>query len=188
MVFAMTFSMAKSLTVALYGARYESSWVFLQLLSFGYYFNVVTGFNGLTLKVLGKLRYVVVINVVAVVLNIGLNLALIPSLGALGASIATAVSMVIHNILKQAGLKLASGIKIFDWHYFSYYVVITVAALVIFLCQMFLTENVFILTAIVGIVSLLVVKLCQNKLNLEETFPEVLKLPLMKYVFGSKKK
>lgn len=187
-LFAMTFSMAKSLTVALYGARYESSWVFLQLLSFGYYFNVVTGFNGLTLKVLGKLRYVVIINVVAVALNVGLNLLFIPRLGALGASIATAVSMVIHNILKQAGLKLASGIKIFDWHYFSYYVIITVAALVIFLCQMFVTENVFALTAIVGVISLLVLKLCQNKLNLEETFPEVLKLPLMKYVFRTRQK
>lgn len=182
-LFAMTFSMAKSLTLALYGPRYEASYVFLQLLSFGYYFNVVTGFNGLTLKVLGKLRYVVIINVVAMVLNLILNLVMIPLWGALGASIATTVSMVVHNILKQAGLKLASGIKIFDWRYFSYYVVITLAALAIFLCQVLVSENVYVLTTLVGVVSLLVLKLCGKKLNLEETFPEIAKLPLVKYVF-----
>lgn len=186
-LFALTFSMAKSLTLFLYGPRYEDSWVFLQLISFGYYFNVVTGFNGLTLKVLGKLRYVVIINIVAVVVCIILSLIFIPLWGALGASIATTSSMVIHNILKQAGLKLASGLRVFDWHYLSFYIIITVAALIVFLAQMFLTDNVYVLGALVGIVSLTVLKLTASKLKVEETFPEIYKLPLMKYIIGKKK-
>jgi O-antigen/teichoic acid export membrane protein len=187
-LFALTFSMAESLVMNLYGARYEASWVFLQLLSIGYYFNVVMGFNGLTLKVLGKVRYVVIINIVAVILNLILNLIFIPHYGALGASIATCISMIIHNTLKQAGLKLASGIKIFDWHYFSYYLVITFAALGLFFCQRYLTDNIFILVGLVGMVSLAVLKLTQSKLNVNETFPEIMKLPLMKYIFSTKKR
>ncbi len=185
-VFALTFSLAEPLTVFLYGARYETSWIFLQLLALGYYFNVVLGFNGLTLKVLGKLRYVVIINVIAVVINLILNLLLIPPYGALGASIATAASMIVHNILKQAGLRLASGIAIFDWHYLSFYIVISACAIGVFLFQFFVTNNIFILIPLLGAVSLLMIKLLQEKLNLEETFPELLRLPFLKSILNFK--
>ncbi|MFN8476214.1 MAG: hypothetical protein U0074_00090 [Kouleothrix sp.] len=56
-IFALTFSMANPLTVILYGQKYASSAVLLALLSFGYYFNAALGFNGLTLKVYGRLRH-----------------------------------------------------------------------------------------------------------------------------------
>ena len=185
-LFALTFSMAKPLTVLLYETRYEQSWVYLQLISLGYYFNVVLGFNGLTLKVLGKVRYVVIINLIAVVINLILNLVLIPPFGALGAAIATSVGMIIHNILKQAGLRLASGISIFDRNYSSFYVVIVVSALALFLFQFYVTQNIYILFPLAAVVSFFVLKLCQHQLNVEETFPELLKLPLIKYVFNLK--
>jgi len=97
------------LTVFLYGARYEKSYVFLQLMALGYYFNVALGFNGLTLKVLGKIRYVVIINILSVVISLIACLLLVPKYGALGASIATAGGMIIYNILKQAGLRWLRG-------------------------------------------------------------------------------
>ena len=187
-LFALTFSMAKPLTLLLYEARYEQAWVYLQLISLGYYFNVVMGFNGLTLKVLGKVRYVVIINLIAVVINLILNLALIPPFGALGAAIATCVGMIIHNILKQAGLRLASGISVFDRNYSSFYVVIATSALGLFLFQYFVTQNIFILFPLAAVVSFMVLKLCQHQLNVEETFPELLKLPILKYVFSLKLK
>ena len=108
-IFALTFSMAKPLTLALFGERYAESWIFLSLLSFGYYFNCILGFNGLTLKVLGKIKYVVIINFVAAAVNITLALILIPKYGALGAAIGTTAAMIIHNILKQSGLRMAAG-------------------------------------------------------------------------------
>ncbi len=181
-VFAVTFSAAKPLTALLYGVRYEDSWLYLQLLALAYYFNVALGMNGLTLKVLGKVRYVVIINVIALVINVILNLLLIPLYGALGAAISTAASMVCHNLLKQAGLRLASGLALFEWHYLSFYLVIAGGALALFLLQSMVTSSIYILLPVALVVSLTVIKICQRHLKVEETFPELLKLPLLRYL------
>lgn len=179
-IFALTFSMAKPVTLALYGARYESSWVFLQLMSFGYFFSAALGFNGLTLKVLGKLRYIVTINILAVVVNIGLNFLLIPKYGALGAAIGTSCTMVAHNIFKQAGLRFASGISIFDWNYLRFYLIIAGAAAALFLTTLFFSESIYVALPLVALTSFIVLKMCKDKLKVEETFPELLKIPFMK--------
>ncbi|MDQ4078557.1 MAG: oligosaccharide flippase family protein, partial [Chloroflexota bacterium] len=96
-IFALTFSLARPLTIFLYGERYEQSAIILALLSLGYYFNAALGQNGSTLKVYGKLRYVVAINALVAVLNLGLNLVLIPRYGALGAGVGTFITLVIFN-------------------------------------------------------------------------------------------
>jgi O-antigen/teichoic acid export membrane protein len=181
-IFALTFSMAKPLTLFLYGARYEDSWVFLQMLSFGYYFSAALGFNGLTLKVLGKLRYIVTINILAVIVNVGINLLLIPKYGALGAAIGTAGTMVLHNIFKQAGLRLASGISVFDRHYLPFYLIIAGSAAALFLITLVFAENIYVAVPLVALASMFVIRLCKDKLKVEETFPELLKLPLMKWL------
>ncbi|MGH2725739.1 MAG: flippase, partial [Actinomycetota bacterium] len=103
-MFAVTFALARPVTGTLYGARYEDSAVIMSLLSFGYYFNVVLGFNGLMLKVVGKLRAVVAINAIALAVNLILNIVLIRAYGALGAAIGTAATLVVHNLLKQGAL------------------------------------------------------------------------------------
>ena len=93
-IFAVTFSLAQPLTLFLYGARYEQSGVILAILSFGYYFDVLLGFNGLTLKVLGKLRYMVTINLLTAVITVMANLLLVPRWGAFGAALGTAGAMI----------------------------------------------------------------------------------------------
>ncbi len=185
-VFALTFALAQPLTVLLYGARYESSWFFLQLTSFAYYFNAVLGFNGLTLKVLGKLRYVVIINVAAALLNAVLAFLLIPRYGALGAAVATTVAMIVHNILKQAGLKMASGLHIFEWKYLSFYAILAAGASGLFLIQYFLATSIYIAIPLAAAVSLVIFLITRDKLDVESTFPEILKLPLMRQIFGIK--
>ncbi len=176
-IFALTFSMAKPLTLALYGARYESSWIYMHLFALGYYFNVALGFNGLTLKVLGKVRYVVILNIGATVLNLILAFVLIPRFGALGAAIATSSAMIIHNVFKQTGLRLATNIRIFDWHYFSFYVLIIAAAVMLFFIQYFTIHNVYVLVPIAAVFSLLLLLFSKDKLKVDETFPELLKIP-----------
>ena len=183
-IFALTFSLARPLTVFLYGARYEQSWVILSLLSFGYYFSVALGNNGLTLKVLGKLRYVVIINVLAAVINVLVNLLLIPRYGALGAGIGTAGTLVVHNILKQAGLKLASGISLFEWRYLLFYVIIAASALLLFLSQFFIGDNIYLAGALAAFVTLAVFWMTRKKLRVKETFPELLKISWVRRFFA----
>ncbi len=184
-VFALTFSIAKPITVFLYGARYESSWIYLNLLSFGFFFNLVTGFNGLTLKVLGKVRYVVIINFVAMIANLIFALLLIPKYGALGAAISTTLAMVLYNILKQAGLRMGANLSIFEWKYLSFYLIIAGAAAGLFLLQ-FLIQNVFVLVVLTGVVTILIFLFSKERLRVEETFPELLKLPFMRYIINLK--
>jgi len=182
-VFALTFSMARPLTVFLYGPRYQQSSVILAILSLGYYFSVALGFNGLTLKVLGKVRYVVIINVLALVTNLALNLLLIPAYGAVGAAIGTAGTMIVHNIFKQAGLRLASGISLFDKSYLPFYVIIASCAIGLFCIQFLGSGSIYVAIAGVGCASLLVLALTKKHLNVVENFPELLKVPFIRLIF-----
>ncbi len=183
-VFALTFSIARPLVVFMYGTRYSQSGIILALLSFGYYFNVALGFNGSTIKVLGKLRYTVIINVVAAIVNIAGSLLLIPRYGALGAAIAAAGAMVLHNLLKQAGLRLASGLRIFDRQYLSFYLLIASSALGLFIVQQIISSNIFVAVPLAALVSILVLAVARRKLDVADTFPELLKIPGMRLIFG----
>ena len=184
-IFAMTFSLAGPLTVALYGDEYRASATYLALLSLGYYFNVALGFNGLTLKVIGRLRYIVTLNIATAVANVGLNLVLIPPLGALGAAIGTTATLVIHNLLKQAGLRLSTGISIFDWSTLRVYVVISAAVVILALITAMVELTLGAQIALAAAASLAVVLLNRNVLRVGDTFPALLKLKIGRRIFGS---
>jgi O-antigen/teichoic acid export membrane protein len=128
------------------------------------------------------LRYIVTINIVAVIVNVGINLLLIPKYGALGAAIGTTGTMIVHNIFKQAGLRLASGISVFDRHYLPFYLIIAGSAVALFLITLVFAENIYIAVPLVALASIFVIRMCKDKLKVEETFPELLKLPLMKWL------
>jgi O-antigen/teichoic acid export membrane protein len=153
------------------------------MLSLGYYFNVALGFNGLTVKVLGKLRYTVVINLVAAAINIGLLLLLIPRYGAIGAAIGTTATMIVHNMLKQAGLRLASGLSIFDAQYRSFYILIAASSVGLFGIQQLISTSLKVAGPLAALVSILVLGVARKKLHVSETFPELLKIPGMRLIF-----
>lgn len=186
-IFALTFSLARPLTLLLFGEEYASSAIILALLSFGYYFNAALGQNGLTLKVYGKVRYVMGINIFAALLNLGLNLVLIPRYGALGAAIGTFTTLIVFNILKQGGLRLGTSINLFDWQYVRVYLIIAFAAIALWLVQAVSAAPAYVSIALAVIASLAVIRLNRDALNVEQTFPEVLRLPLAPWLFGKKK-
>lgn len=179
-IFVLTFSLAKPITILLYGERYAQSAIILALLSFSYYFNAALGQNGLTLKVFGIVRYIVVINLLAVVMNGIANLLLIPRYGALGATLGTAGTLIVHNILKQAGLRMGTGIDLFEWRYFRVYLIITLSAGALLLVQWLTAPPVYISIALAVVASLVVVRLNRHLLHIEENFPELLRLPILK--------
>jgi O-antigen/teichoic acid export membrane protein len=201
-LFALTFSLADDVTRTLYGDRYAGSALFLAMLSFAYYFNTALGFNGLTLRVYGAMRSIVLINVAAAVLNLALNLILIPLYGPLGAAIGTSTSLVIHNVLKQIGLNRTTGISPFDATYVRVYVVIAAGAATLLLVQAALAplrgsasvnaifvnvDLVFVAElALAGIVSLAVLGLTRDELRIGHTFPELLRLPFARRILGER--
>jgi len=183
-IFALTFSVAQPITLLLYGQRYAQSGIILALLSLGYYFNAALGFNGLTLKVYGRVRYSVVINVLAGVFNLGAILLLIPRYGALGAAIGTTSALIFHNILKQAGLRLGTGINLFEWRYFRVYLVILLCALGLLLVQVVTSAPVYVSIALAALASTVVIGLNRKLLKVGQNFPELLRLPFVRRLFG----
>jgi O-antigen/teichoic acid export membrane protein len=110
----MTSAFAGVLVDALYGARYAGSATVLLILSIGYFVQTASGFNGQTLKIHGLLRFTVAVDVCAMVVNLGVNLLLIPRYGATGAAIGTTSTLVAHNTLKQIGMRRFTGIHLGD--------------------------------------------------------------------------
>jgi O-antigen/teichoic acid export membrane protein len=115
---------------------------------------------------------------------VGINLLLIPRYGALGAAIGTCGTMVAHNILKQLGLLFGTGINLFEWRHLKVYVVIALSTLGLLLIQITTSTNIFVGTVLAALVSLLVLGLTRKSLAVGQTFPELLRFPLMRRLFG----
>lgn len=181
-VFALTFFVATPLTVLFFGERYEESGTILAILALGSYFHASLGFNGSTLKVLGKVRYVVVINVLVAISNIVLALLLIPPFGALGAAIAIAATYVVHNVLKQAGLHMAAGFGLMHRGYLGPYAVVGGSMAGIIAARLLDLDSFVLLTAVAALVSLLVLMLTKKALRIDDTFPELMRIPVLRMI------
>lgn len=183
-IFAATFSFAKPLTIFLYGNRYVPSVPVLALLALASYFNTSLGFNLQTLKVLGRLRFITVVSVLSLVIDIALNMLLIPKLGALGAAMASAATAIIYNLLLQLGLLLTSKFNAFDRRYLSIYATVALSAVGLLVLQNFTSMNLYLALLMGGVVSLCVVAIARRKLRITETFPELLSLPFARLLLS----
>lgn len=178
-VFAVTFSTARAMTVFLYGTRYEATARVLSLLALGEYVNVALGFNGLTLRILNRSRYVVTISAASTVVAFALNILLVPKFGAMGAAVATATTMIMHNALKQAGLRVATGISLFDPRYRSSYAAIALCAGALVVIQWLMPKQPFIVLSLAALASVIALQLCKRVMRVAEVFPEVLRVPVL---------
>jgi O-antigen/teichoic acid export membrane protein len=179
-IFAVTFSLAQPLTLLLF-PEYAESALFMALLSFGYYMNAATGQNGLALKVIGKLRYIVAVDIAAAVVNLGVNLYLIPRYGAMGAAVGTTSTLILFNILKQLGLR-STGIKVINPRYIRVYVVILLAAFGLLIVQSLFAPPFYVSFVVAALVSILVLRTNRSALNLEQTFPEILRFAPVRWL------
>jgi O-antigen/teichoic acid export membrane protein len=183
-IFVLLTSLGTPLTGLVYGERYEPSGTYLTLLSFGYYANAALGFNGLTLKVVGRIRYIVGINIAAAIANVALNLVLIPSFGALGAAIGTTATLLIFNALKHLGLR-PTGVRMMPEELTRIYVAIAAIPLALLGVQAVADVPIVVGLALGGIGSLVVVRLARPWLRAHEAFPRLMGLRVIRWVIGS---
>ena len=83
----------------LFGAGYIAAAPALRILSLGFIVNNLFGPNANTLLALGESRFIMWSVLAAAIANVLLNIALIPSLGIVGAAIASAVSLTLSRII-----------------------------------------------------------------------------------------
>lgn len=97
-----------------FGSEYADASLALSVLSVGFFTSAIGGRNRETLSALGKTKFIFLANGMAFVLNIVLNLMLIPAYGYLGAAGASAFSYAILNTVVLGMLKLKFDISPFS--------------------------------------------------------------------------
>jgi len=183
-IFAVTFSLAKPLTIFLYGVRYTPSGPILALLSLASYCNVIVGFNLQTLKVIERLNYVIGASVVAALTNLAVSTVMIKLYGAIGAATGSAATLIGYNLLLQAGLSPIASFRLLDRRYLSVYLTIAVSSCGLFFVGALTSLSFYVLLPVAACVSLCVFGLTRKKLSVAEAFPELLRLPFMRLLFA----
>lgn len=178
-IFLLTFSFARSTTVGLYGTAYAGSAPIMTMLAVGYFFHTALGFNGVTLRIYNKLRYTVSIDIAMAVLNVGVNLILIPRLGVIGAAIGTTATLCLHNVLKQLGLWRYTGWPLFRAKYAFLYSGLAGVALALLGLQALLPASLLVALPLATVVSLLALWVSRGLLEVDVLFPEARRLPLV---------
>ena len=177
-VFALTCPFAEPVTVALFGERYAGSASYLAVLAIGLFVNAALGFNVQLLQVHGRLRYLLAVNVSAAAVSVAASLALIPPFGAMGVAVANASTIVLQNLMNQAGLRGEIGVGAVNRRLMPLYATVTATSLVLWALELALDPGILETIALAGAGSLVVVVVGRSLLDVESTLPELLRLPL----------
>lgn len=180
-VLAVTCSLATPMTVLLFGERYAGAGTLLAILAVGHYFNAALGFNAATLRVYGKVRLIVASEVLTAVTSLVLSVVLIRRYGALGAAIGTTATLVFQNIFNHIGLWVGkTGIPLLEWKFVRVYAVIMLLICALLILTRLLAPPVLASVALAAVVSVLLVRLTRQAVSFEATFPELLRIPLVR--------
>jgi O-antigen/teichoic acid export membrane protein len=182
-ILVLTCAFAPVVVGTLYGQAYTASGSILALLAAAYFFQTITGFNGLTVKVHNRLRYMVVVDISMCVVNIAVNLMLIPARGALGAAVGTSVTLLLHNVLKQIGLRRFTSVPALPPDSARLYVGIVGLGLGSLVIANLVPSNLLVALVVSGIGGIVAVYLAWPTLGFTTVFPEVERLPLYRRVF-----
>jgi O-antigen/teichoic acid export membrane protein len=174
-------ALADQVTVAAIGERYAGSGVYLALLAIGFYVNAAFGFNGLTVQMVGRVRYVLVMNIVVLAWLVGAILLLVPRWGAMGAAIAVLSTVIVHNVGKQAGL-FRSGIGIVDRRHAGVLAAIVVTATVVNVAMLFVHTQLAVGLFVVAAVTAVMIRLLGPILDVRGTLPELARVPILRWL------
>jgi len=179
-VFAMTFAFAGPLSILLFGERYASSHSVLAVLSLGFFVHAGLGVSGQTLKASGLVRRLVLIDGLAVVVALGLNLALIPRYGAEGGAFAVCGAMIFHVVAYQGGLSFGGTMAGVPRRFLASCAVVAACVAVLALIQGYWSPPLYVGVGLTSVAWLLVIATSAHALQVRETFPELLRVRLVR--------
>jgi O-antigen/teichoic acid export membrane protein len=103
--------LANKLVLSIFGDEFISGGVALIVVMLSQLFNAISGSSGQVMNMTGNHKMLRNFTIYSAILNIALNLLLIPSYGILGAAIATASSIIVLNLSSAVFVKRILGIK-----------------------------------------------------------------------------
>jgi O-antigen/teichoic acid export membrane protein len=179
-IFLLTFAFAPGLTGFLYGERYAESAPIMALTALAYFVHTALGFNAYTLRIFGKLKVLLALDVAAAAVNIGLGVVLVPTLGPLGAAIAFAASMVGQNLLRQVVLWRETGITLLHRPFGATYAVGATAAIALLALGLLLRPPFWVGVGLAAVGWLACVWASRAALRVEAMFPELGRWPVLR--------
>jgi O-antigen/teichoic acid export membrane protein len=180
---AVTVALAAPVTVLLFGAAYADAGAVLAILAVGHYVNAALGFNALTLRVQGSVRFIVGVDVLSAVLSLAASVLLIGSYGALGAAVATAATLIIQNLLYQAGL-VRSAVGLPSPRHLAVFCTIAAAIAALTLVQQVTRMPLPLAVVLAATVSVGLLRVSRSSLQLGRYFPQLLKVPVLRQLIG----
>ena len=179
-ILVATVPLAEVTTVVLYGERYRDAAPYLAILSLGMYANVATGFNGLTLAIHGRLRLLIVVNLVATAAHVTMSFVLIPRFGPLGAAVANCSALLLQNVLLQWSLARDLGFSALGGRYGRVYLTMALAlgAYSLFLWAVHVPHPLAIVLGIAISAAILIAY--RGVLRIGAIVPEIASLPIVR--------
>lgn len=182
-ILLLTFSLAGPLTVLLFGPAYADAAPVMAILAVGFYFNAALGFNGLTLRVFGTVRYLVSVDLATAIVGIVAQVILIQTYGVIGAAIGTTGILVVQNVLYHVGVHRRTPIHAFEWRYLRTYVWILGIAVLLLVADLTVAPPAYLMLAAAAAGSALIFVMNRDALRVADTFPEVRRIPLVRRLF-----
>lgn len=102
--------------MSLFGPEFERGSTTLMILAVGQFVHVASGMVGLLLAMTGHEKRLLQATAVSALLNISLNLILIPRLGIEGAAVATTASLILTNVLYAYFVRRELGMSVIGIH------------------------------------------------------------------------
>jgi O-antigen/teichoic acid export membrane protein len=181
-VVAMTTVFARPFTVFILGDRYASSASVLAILSVGYYVNAALGFNGLTVQILGRLRWVLATNITTIIAMVVATVVLVGTFDAVGGAMAVLVTLVLHNILKQGGLGFGAGVGLWEAGHARVLVHVVAGIAALSVVASFVDVPLWLACILVSLFWLALIGRTRHVLRVAQTFPEVERLPILRWL------
>lgn len=181
-VLCVTTALSEPVTVGAFGHRYSGSALYLAVLSAGYYVNAALGFNGITVLMLGRLRFLTIGNLAVLAWMVGIDLLLIPPWGATGAVVAVLSTILVHNAVKQAGLGFGGGIGIFDRQHATVVLQLILVVVALNVVMVATSPPLPVGLLVVAALTFVLLRLIGPALQLGAMFPELARTRLLRWI------
>ena len=177
--------LAEPVTVLLFGDRYEPAAPVLAVLAVGQFFNTATGSNSVLLGVFRRVRFIALTNLAGLAAILVLMLVLIPPFDAVGAAVATTVTFILLNVIRQVGLARHTSVRGFVPQATAPYVAMLAATAIAAGIQLAFTPPLAIGIGLVLAALVVVFATARRSLALGESFPELARVPILRQIVGA---
>ncbi|VAX38455.1 Glycosyl transferase, group 1 family protein [hydrothermal vent metagenome] len=178
-IFAVSITLAPSITVLMFGEEYADASTILIILSVGYYVQSMLGFNSQLMKVLGMARTFMALDVLATLLALTMCWFLIPDYGAQGAAIGVSSAIIMHALSKYLAIRFLTNYAHQATDFNKSFLMTGSCALVLILTQACFDFHWSIGVLLAASTIYLVFSCNRHLLNITSFFPELNKIPLL---------